>query len=56
MELTWIEKAKYYSYLVARPPSIPTRQIKDEHVVQKPSDRDDIDFSTQVSLGLFEIV
>ena len=56
MELSWREKARYYSYLVARPPSIPTRHIKEEQDAQKPLDRDDIDFSTHVSLGLFRIV
>ena len=55
MELSWIEKAKYYSYLVARPPPTSTSHINEELVVQKPSDGDDVDFSTQASQGLFEI-
>ena len=56
MELSWIEKARYYSYLVARPPSTPKRHVNEELVVNEPSDRDDIDFSSQASLGLFKIL
>ena len=56
MALSWVEKARYYSYLVARPPSTPKRHVNEELVVNEPSDRDDIDFSTQASLGLFKIL
>ena len=56
MALSWKDKAKYYSYLIARPPPTSLRNIVDEFIEQKPSEKDETDISIQIQQGSIEIV
>jgi len=48
MTLSWKDKAKYYSYLIARPPPSTLGYIVDESIEQKPSEKDETDISIQI--------
>ena len=56
MALSWKDKAKYYSYLIARPPPTSSQYIVDESIGQKPSVKDETDISIQIQQGSIETV
>ena len=56
MALSWKDKAKYYSYLVARPPPTSLHYIADESIEQKTSEKDETDISIQIQQGSINLV
>ena len=52
MALSWVDKAKYYSYLVARPPPTPSRYKAKLPVEQSFANEDQTDFAIQTPQGL----
>ena len=56
MTLSWKDKAKYYSYLIARPPPSSLGYIVDESIEQKPSEKDETDISIQIQQGSIKIL
>ena len=56
MTLSWKDKAKYYSYLIARPPPSTLGYIVDESIEQKPSEKDETDISIQIQQGSIKIL
>ena len=56
MTLSWKDKAKYYSYLIARPPPSSLGYIVDESIEQKPSEKDETDISIQMQQGSIKVL
>ena len=56
MALSWKDKAKYYSYLIARPPPTSLHHIVDESKEQKTSEKDETDISIKIHQGSIKLV